>query len=460
MTTATINRDDEVARLRVPPHSTEAEQGVLGALLMDNRTWDRVGDLLSATDFYRHEHRTIYEAIGGLVNANKPADLLTVFDRLTAQGRAEEVGGLSYLNDLAQSVPSASHAHRYAEIVRERAVRRTLISIGDEVASMGFQTDEDLSEQVDRAAGLLSALTAGQVKEAPVRLSDLALRAIDRITELSEGRRTPAISTGIPPLDRVLNGGLRGAKLYGLAARPSVGKSSLARAIGRAVARQQVPTLLLSQEMGDDEVTDCVLSEMGGIESTKLQTGKLEDADWGRLVEAVQEASELPLYIDDQGSLTLSDIRNKARMVRNCGCVILDYLQLSRSTLKGATTNDQVAEISKGLKALSMSLGIPVIVLSQLNRDVEKRADKEPQLSDLRDSGAIEQDLDVAIMLWTYREFDDGARRIVGCKVPKHRGGPKGRFALEFKASTYRWYESEASLDGPTRIESRAKGFE
>jgi replicative DNA helicase len=459
MTASTIDRDDEVARLRVPPHSTEAEQGVLGALLMDNRAWDRVGDLLRAEDFYRHEHEAIYETIGWLVNANKPADLLTVFDRLTAQGRAEEVGGLSYLNDLAQSVPSASHARRYAEIVRERSVRRTLIAIGDEVASMGFKTDEDLNEQVDRAAGLLSALTAGQVKEAPIGLAELAVRAIDRITELSEGKRTPAISTGIAPLDRVLNGGLRGGKVYGVAARPSVGKSSLARSIGLSVARH-VPTLLLSQEMPADEVTDCVLAQVGGIESTRLQTGKLEDADWGRLVEAVQEASELPLYIDDQGSLTLSDIRNKARMVRNCGCVILDYLQLSRSTLKGATTNDQVAEISKGLKALSMSMNIPVIVLSQLNRDVEKRADKEPQLSDLRDSGAIEQDVDVAIMLWTYREFDDGARRIVGCKVPKHRGGPKGRFALEFKASTYRWYESEASLDGPTRIESRAKGFE
>jgi replicative DNA helicase len=260
-------------------------------------------------------------------------------------------------------------------------------------------------------------------------------------------------------LDRVLNGGLRGGKVYGIAARPSVGKSSLARSIGLAVAMAGVPTLLLSQEMPEDEVTDCALGQLAGIDSRSLQTGKLTDQDWGHLTEAVERAATLPFYVDDEGSLTVNQIRAKAKMVKGCGCVILDYLQLSQSTLKGGNTNDQVAEISKGLKALSMALGIPVIVLSQLNRKLEERADKEPQLSDLRDSGAIEQDLDVAIMLWTVREFEDGARRIVGCKVPKHRGGPKGRFALEFLASTYRWYESTASIDPPTRIEKRG-GFE
>jgi replicative DNA helicase len=455
----TEHEDREVASLRIPPHSTEAEQAILGSLLMDNRAWDRVSDMLIEADFYRLEHRLVYAAIGSLIIACKPADVMTVFDRLQGRGEISDVGGLAYLSSLAQSVPSASNARRYAEIVRERSQRRAMLAAADEAATMAYNFGEDFDTQANKAADLFGALLSRQVRKAPRGLDTLCINAIDRYTELAEGTRSPAISTGIAPLDRVLNGGLRGGKVYGIAARPSVGKSSLARSIGLAVAMAGVPTLLLSQEMPEDEVTDCALGQLAGIDSRSLQTGKLTDQDWGHLTEAVERAATLPFYVDDEGSLTVNQIRAKAKMVKGCGCVILDYLQLSQSTLKGGNTNDQVAEISKGLKALSMALGIPVIVLSQLNRKLEERADKEPQLSDLRDSGAIEQDLDVAIMLWTVREFEDGARRIVGCKVPKHRGGPKGRFALEFLASTYRWYESTASIDPPTRIEKRG-GFE
>lgn len=452
------DHETEVARLRVPPNSTEAEQSLLGAMLMDNAAWDRVADIVTAADFYRHEHRVIFEAIGALIVASRPADAMTLFERLQAAGKSAEVGGLAYLASLAQSVPTARNARRYAEIVRERSLRRSMIAAADEVATMGFAMDGDFADQINRAGELLNALTQRQVKQAPTDLGALMIRAIDRYTEMAEGATAPAMSTGIPPLDRVLNGGLRSGKVYGIAARPSIGKSSLARSIGLSMAMQGLPTLLLSQEMPLDEVADCVVAQLGAIPSDRVQTGKFDDAQWGALTEAVERASRLPFYVDDQGSLTIHDIRNKARLIKGCRCVILDYLQLSQSTLKGATTNDQVAEISKGLKALSLSMGIPVIVLSQLNRDVEKRADREPQLSDLRDSGAIEQDLDVCVMLWTHKEFDDGARRIVGCKVPKHRGGPKGRFALEFLASTYRWYESEYSLEPPTKTERR--GFE
>jgi replicative DNA helicase len=206
-------------------------------------------------------------------------------------------------------------------------------------------------------------------------------------------------------------------------------------------------------------VADCAVAQLGAIDGRHLQTGHLTGDDWGRLTEAVEEGALLPFFVDDQGSLTLSDIRAKTRLVKGCGCLILDYLQLSQSTLKGENRNNQVGEISRGLKSLSMALGIPVVMLSQLNRDVEKRVDKEPQLIDLRDSGEIEQDIDAAIFLWTAQEYDDGARRIVGCKVGKHRGGSKGRFALEFHASVYRWFESMASLDGPTKTERRG-GFE
>jgi replicative DNA helicase len=220
-----------------------------------------------------------------------------------------------------------------------------------------------------------------------------------------------------------------------------------------------LPTLLLSQEMPGDEVADCVIAQLGGIDSRRLQTAQFEEGDWGRLSEAVDEGARLQFYVDDQGALTLNDIRSKARQIKGLKVLILDYLQLSASTLKGANRNDQVEEISRGLKALAMSMGVAVIVLSQLNREVEKRADKEPQLSDLRDSGAIEQDLDVALLLWTAREFKNEHRRIVGAKIAKHRGGQKGRFALEFHPDLYRWYESTASIDPPTWTEKKG-GFQ
>lgn len=446
----------DVATLRVPPHSVEAEQSLLGGLLLDNRAWDKVGDLLLDSDFYRHEHRLIFAAIGALINANKPADVITVHEQLKRLGKADEAMGLRYLNELAQSVVSASNIRRYGEIVRERSLRRALIAAGDQMASMAWQLDVEIGDVVEQAEALLAGMERRQVAKAPVALSDLMLRAIDRYTDLAEGKTTPAWAIGIPPLDRVLNGGLRPGKVYGIAARPSVGKSSLARAFGLATARDGHPTLVLSMEMPGDEVADCAVSALGGIESDRLQKGQFEDQDWTRMTEAVELGSPLPMYVDDEGALTMPAIRAKARLVKGVRVLVLDYLQLTSSTLKDANRNSQVEEVSRGLKALAMSMGVAVVVLSQLNREVEKRADKEPQLGDLRDSGAIEQDLDVAILLWTVQEFDGGARRIVGCKVAKHRGGPKGRFALEFRASTYRWYESTASLD-QTRTEARAQ---
>jgi replicative DNA helicase len=207
------------------------------------------------------------------------------------------------------------------------------------------------------------------------------------------------------------------------------------------------PTLLLSQEMPAEEVTDAIVGQLGGIDSERLQTGRFDEADWGRMVEAVQHGQSLPFFVDEQGGLRLADMRAKARAVKGLRVLVLDYLQLSRSTLKNATTNDQIAEISKGLKAVAMELGIAVVVLSQLNREVEKRTDREPMLSDLRDSGAIEQDLDVAVLLWTVRETEES--RLVGWKVAKHRGGRKGRFGMRFDAPRYRWSETHESIDPP-----------
>lgn len=455
----TVDRED-ASHLRVPPHSSEAEQGLLGALLFDAaRIWDRVSDLVGTEDFYRREHRLIFSAIGTLEAACKQVDAITVFERLQAAGEANDAGGLTYLHQLAEAVPSMASARRYAEIIRERSMRRQLIAVGDEIATAGFRTDEDLTEQMNAVADRFSALNQRQVKKGPVSIGDLATRAIDRYTDLSLGNMKPGISTGIKDLDRLLAGrGLVGGKVYGIAARPSVGKSSIARAVAINVAMHDTPVLVLSQEMPADEVTDCVISALGQIENDHLQSGELTDADWGNLTSAAETAARLPLYIDDQGGLTLNDIRVKARAIKGIGCIVLDYLQLTTSLLKGQNREAQVADISRGLKQLAMAMNVPVIVLSQLNRAVEGRADKEPELSDLRESGAIEQDLDVAWFLWTMRFGTDS--RTVGNKIAKQRGGKLGRFALEFIPSTYQWRASTASMDPPTPTERRGKAFE
>lgn len=435
--------------------SQEAEQSVLGGLMLDCGAFDRAARHLKAASFYSPEHRIIWAAIESMSAAHKPVDVLTVFEALQRRGQADDCGGLPYLNALFQSVPSAANVGRYAEIVAERATQRALIEAADKALDVA-KSGGTAAEKIDAISVLFGQIERQQQKQEPAALGRLLVRALDRYSDISEGKAVPAISTGIAPLDRLLNGGLRPAKLIGIAARPSVGKSSAARTIAIHAALAGVKTLLLSQEMPQDEVADCVIAEIARVDSTKLQTGDMSADDWHRVAEAVDEAKDAPLWVDEQGGLTLADIRTKARGIKGLGLLLLDYLQLSSSTLKGATTNDQVAEISKGLKALSMELGIPVVVLSQLNRDVEKRTDKEPQLSDLRDSGAIEQDLDIAIMLWTVRDAEEPIR-LVGWKVAKHRGGRKGRFAMRFNAPIYQWCESQESIDAPTR---RQGGYE
>jgi replicative DNA helicase len=450
-----MNAPDPV--LRMPPHSHEAEQSVLGGLLIDNRAFDSVADVVGEGDFYRFEHREVFAAIGSLIGACKPADVVTVFETMQRAGTADKVGGLTYLNELAQSVPSASHARRYAEIVRERSMARALIAAAGEALTVAHE-EQPIGEKLERIDRLLDGVRSTQVRKEPTPLRALLVRAIDRYSEAFEGTGPQAWATGIGPLDRMLHGGLRPGKVYGVAARPSVGKSSAARHIAVTLGRSDHPVLLLSMEMPGDELADCIVAQLGRIDSGRVQRGDFQDDDWGRMAEAVDAGSRLPLHIDDEGGLTLAMIRNKARMVKGLRVLVVDYLQLGASTLKGATTNDQIAEITKGLKALALSMGIAVVLLSQLNREVERRADKEPVLADLRDSGAIEQDLDVAVLLWTAREFDEGAARIVGWKVAKNRGGPKGKFAMEFEPAVYRWAESTASLEAAPPGGGRALG--
>ena len=441
--------------LRQPPRSDEAEQSVLGALLSWPESLDAVLQCVEASSCWSHAHRLIFEAATGLLLAGETADVVGVFQQLRDINRADETGGLAYLNALAQSSAGPGNAKRHAQIVAEKAMQRAIIAAADNAGTIAW-ADGNTGDKLDRIAALFAGLDRSQMRKAPTAIGQLLVGAIDRYNAMAEGKTAPGWRTGIAPLDRILGGGLKPGKVYGIAARPSVGKSSAARTIALSTSADGLPTLVLSQEMPGEEVADCIIAELGRIDSQRLQTGQFADDDWGRMVEAVEQAKALPLYVDDDGGLTIGQIRAKARQIKGLKVLVLDYLQLSSSTLKNATTNDQIAEISKGLKQLALQLGIAVVLLSQLNRDVEKRADKEPQLSDLRDSGAIEQDLDVAVMLWTVQEPDEGPR-LVGWKVAKHRGGKKARFAMNFDAAVYRWSESSVSL---AQRKQGGKGFE
>jgi replicative DNA helicase len=438
------------------PWSKEAEQSVLGGLMLDNFAFNRVADLLQERSFWHTSHRTIWVAIASLVAANKPADVITVFAAMNAAKQAETCGGMAYLNDLVQSTPSAANIRHYAQIVVERAGQRAVLEAADLALAIARET-ASVGDKLDRISSAYAGIQRDQMRKGPRRLSDLMSGAIDRYTDLANGKATPGWATGIAPLDHILAGGLRPGKVYGLAARPSIGKSSAARAIGLHLAQAGHTVLLLSQEMPADEIADCAISQLGAIDNMHLATGKFAKDDWTRLTDAVKAAATLPFHIDDEGGLTIGGIRGKARMVKGLKVLLLDYLQLSASTLKGSSTNDQVAEITKGLKQLALQLDIAVVLLSQLNREVEKRQDREPQLSDLRDSGAIEQDIDVAIFLWTAKEADGGGSRLVGWKVAKHRGGPKGKFAMRFDPAIYRWTETTESLQQQRFSGSKSK---
>jgi replicative DNA helicase len=430
---------------RIPPHSLEAEQSVLGGLLLDNRAWDRVGDLITESDYYRLEHRLIYAAIAGLVNATKPADVITVFEQLQTLGKASDCGGMPYLSSLTQSVPSAANVRRYAEIVRNRSMQRAVITAIDDASADAWKGD-DPGATVDRIATTFAQLASKNVRKAPRPLSEILAERIERINDLHEGTIEPGWPTPFASLNRLLNGGLRPGMLAILASRPGEGKTALGSSIGEAMAANGLPTLLLSQEMPDGELVDRTISRMGGIDYGTVQSGKLDQDAWSRLSDAVERGSRLPFFVDDQASLRLSDIRAKARAVKGLKVLLLDYLQLCASTRRDGNRNSEIEEISRGLKTLAKDMGIAVIALSQLNRQVEQRANKRPNLSDLRDSGAIEQDADVVMFLWPVRELAAEGRRIVGLGVDKNRQGKKGELGLDFFGAMQRWRESTADI--------------
>jgi replicative DNA helicase len=439
-------QEDEVARLRIPPHSIEAEQSVLGGLLIDNGAWDRAGDLLTDSDFYRYEHRLIYAAIGQLINASKPADVITVFEQLQSLGKAQECGGLAYLNALAQSVPSAANLRRYAEIVRERAVLRKLVSASDEIATAAFNPQgRPVSQILDEAEGLIFQIgeEGNRGKQGFQSMDSLVVQLLDRVQELAENgaEDVTGVRTGFYDLDR-MTCGLQPGDLIVLAARPSMGKTAFALNIGEHVAvNEGLPVVVFSMEMGAAQLALRVVGSLGRIDQNHLRTGNLRDDEWSRLSEAVEKLRNASIFIDETPGLTPGELRARARrQARQCGqlgLIIIDYLQLMSGSAGSSEENRAtvLGEISRGLKALAKELRCPVIALSQLNRSVESRTDKRPMMSDLRESGAIEQDADVIMFIYRDEYYTKDACKEPGVAeiiIGKQRNGPVGTVKLTF----------------------------
>ncbi len=455
---ADLSVDNQVAKLRVPPHSIEAESSVLGGLLLDNTAWDRVGDLLVDNDFYRHEHKLIYAAIGALINTSKPADVITVNEQLQNLGKAEEMGGLGYLNSLAQYVPSASNIRRYAEIVRERSILRKLVSASDEIATNAFNPQGKAIDRIlDEAEQKIFNIgeEGSRMKQGFQSMDTLVVELLDRVQEMANNpNEVTGVPTGFYDLDRMTSG-LQAGDMVVLAARPSMGKTAFAINIAEHVALNEgLPVAVFSMEMGASQLAVRVVGSIGRIDQGHLRTGKLTDDEWPRLTEAIEKLRTVSLHIDETPGLTSSELRaNARRLSRQCGklgLIVVDYLQLMSGS--GGSGGDnratELGEISRGLKMLAKELQCPVIALSQLNRSVEQRTDKRPMMSDLRESGAIEQDAD--IIMFIYRDDyynkdskDPGVAEII---IGKQRNGPTGTVRLTF-------------LKNLTRFESLASGL-
>ena len=451
--------DQQIAQLRIPPHSIEAESSVLGGLLLDNGAWDRVGDLLANSDFYRHEHQLIYGAIGALVNASKPADVVTVFEHLQNQGKDDAAGGLLYLNSLAQYVPSAANVRRYAEIVRERAILRKLVAASDEIATKAFNTQgQPVASILDEAEQKIFQIgeQGSRMNNGFQDMGTLVVALLDRVEEMS---RNPNDITGVPTgfvdLDRQTSG-LQAGDLIILAARPSMGKTALAINIAEHVAlHEELPVAVFSMEMGAAQLAVRMVGSIGRIDQTRLRTGRLTEEEWPRLTEAIERLRNVSLHIDETPGLTVSELRaNARRLARQCGklgLIVVDYLQLM-SVSSGMSDENRataVGEISRGLKMLAKELQCPVIALSQLSRGVEARTDKRPMMSDLRESGAIEQDADVIMFIYRDEYYTKEASKDPGVAeviISKQRNGPTGTTKLAFVARHTK-FENLASGD-------------
>lgn len=432
---------------RVPPHSVDAEQGVLGGLLLDNRAWDRLGDLLAAEDFYRHDHRLIFGTAAALLNASKPADVLTVHDALQAAGESEAAGGLQYLTAIVQNVPSSANIRSYAEIVRAHRVRRDVLAVGHDIAELA-ETGHPPA-LVEQATGMVMALAnARDAGDEPKPIGELLPGVLDALeARMEHGGEVSGLSTGFEDLDRQTCG-LQPGDLIIVAGRPSMGKTTLAVNIAENVAVEGKVAFVISLEMAARQLAERSVARFGEIDTQRMRTGRLSQGDFTRLTSALGRLETQKLVIaDDPRLANASRVRIAARKVRQrhgrLDLIVIDYLQLMQG--EGGNRNEELGGITRALKLLAREIGCPIILLSQLSREVEKRTDKRPLMSDLRESGAIEQDADVILMAYRDDYYVEGSpfKGLAEILIRKQRMGPLGEVFLTFQGQHSRFLDAD-----------------
>lgn len=467
----------DAAQLRVPPHSIDAERAVLGALLVDNRAWDIVGDLLADGDFYAHAHRLIYGAIGGLINALRPADAITVFECLQRAGKEQDVGGLEYLASLTNEVMSAARARVHAEIVRENSKRRQLVSASDEIASAAFDLHGRTVEALlDEAAQKVMAIGEDSVQDEWEPMGKLVVQVLDNIQARADGtadaRTGAVIPTGLSDLDELMDGGMRGGQLIVIGGRPGMGKSAMGDTIGDHVAMHHaVPVGKFSMEMQNIEGGERALSAVGKIPLHALRRPqRMNDLHWAGLTRGVEMLRNVPIYSNQRAGLNINQIRSKARTLRRrhgLGLLIVDYLQLMSGTDPRMPRTYQLEEASRGLKSLAKELQIPVIALVQVNRGVEKEVDQMPRMSDIKDCGSIEQDADVILFLHrpiiAKPDLSPEWKYYAKAQLAKQRGGRTGLLNFQYVGENTRFDDWPVDMPVPTnpvRTKGGAGDFE
>jgi len=447
------NSDAQLDQIKLPPHSVEAEQSVLGGLMLDSTALDRVADLVTSDDFYRQEHRLIFRQIVRLSELAKPVDVITVAEALEIAGELDKVGGLPYLGGLAQNVPSAANIRRYGEIVRERSIMRKLAEVGTEIASSAYNpTGRDAAQLLDEAESKVFEIAeaGSKGKQGFMAMPPLLTQVVERIETLyarDNASEVTGTATGFTELDRKTSG-LQPGDLIIVAGRPSMGKTALAINIAENVALDsKLPVAIFSMEMGASQLAMRMLGSVGKLNQQDLRTGRLQDDDWGNLTHALGKLNDAPIFIDESAALSSLDLRARSRRLHRqnngLGLIVVDYLQLMSSNVGKASENraTEISEISRSLKALAKELHVPVIALSQLNRSLEQRPNKRPVMSDLRESGAIEQDADLILFIYRDEVYnsdspDKGKAEII---IGKQRNGPIGKVELAFRGEYTRF---------------------
>lgn len=433
-------------QVRVPPQNVEAEMSVLGSLMLDKEAFNKVADLLKPEAFYKDQHRFIFEAMIELFEKHEPIDILSTSNRLREKGQLEESGGISYLTSLVNGVPTASNIAHYAEIVHRKYVLRGIISASQEISQLGYQESDEVGVLLDEAERKIFSLSHGSLRQKFEPIADALEGAWNRIDQLQEGDGTKfrGIPCGFTPLDNLLSG-FQKSDLVILAARPSVGKTTLALDIARHVGvKENIPVGIFSLEMATEQLVDRLLAAEAKVDSWRLRTGRLSanSDEFPRIREAMDRLAKAPIYIDDEVSNNILQMRAMARRLQTehgLGLIIIDYLQLiSWHKSSNESMVQQVTEISRSLKGLARELDVPVIALSQLSRAVEQRTSPVPKLSDLRESGSIEQDADVVLFLYREDRYKDDSdkKNITEVQIAKHRNGPLGKVSLYFDTTT------------------------